>query len=41
MLDQDRNFVDPEEDMEEGTAGFPTEDDAPNDDEPPPKDQEP
>lgn len=41
MLDQDRSFVDPEEDMEDASTGFATEDDAPNDDEPPPKDEQP
>lgn len=39
MLEQDKNFVDPEDEVEEATMGYDTEDDEPRDDEPPPKDE--
>ena len=40
MLERDKNFIDPEEDAEETTTlGYDTEDDAPNDEELPPKDE--
>ena len=39
MLDQDKNFIDPEDGEEEASLSFGTEDDPPRDEELPPKDE--